>query len=349
MNPLHSEELMQEKAKSILSNATKEFLQCTSTESLYDLKVKYFGKQGKFSTLMKELGKVPKQDRPKLGKEVNLIKVDLEKSYNRRWAELETQELNAQLQSETLDLTLTGPKRDLGVQHPLSQTIDEIVAILSRIGFSVRTGPLIESDWFNFEALNIPQDHPARDMQDTFYIDDKHVLRTHTSPAQIHAMKNEKPPLRLLAPGSVFRCDAADMTHAPNFYQIEGLLIDKNVSMAHLKGTISYFVKAYFGPEIKTRFRPSFFPFTEPSAEVDCSCPVCKGKGCQTCSHTGWIEIGGSGLVHPNVIKITGLDPAEWQGYAFGFGIERMAMIKYRINDIRLFNENNVQFLSQFK
>lgn len=339
---------MQEKAKTLHDQAAEEISSCPNTKDLYDLKVKYLGKQGSFSQLMKELGKVPKADRPAVGKEINVFKKGLEEKLEDRKSELESKELAGQLEAEWLDLTLPGPKTDFGTRHPLASTMHEIVDILASIGFSVRTGPLIESDWYNFEALNIPKDHPARDMQDTFYIDDTHVLRTHTSPVQIRTMKNEKPPLRVLSPGSVFRCDA-DVTHSPNFYQIEGLLIDKTVSMADLKGTISYFVKAYMGEDIKTRFRPSFFPFTEPSAEVDCSCPVCKGDGCRVCSHSGWIEIGGSGLVHPNVIKSTGLDPEEWMGYAFGFGIERMAMIKYRINDIRLFNENDIRFLNQFK
>ncbi len=225
--------------------------------------------------------------------------------------------------------------------------INEITDILARIGYSVRTGPFIEKDWFNFEALNIPADHPARDEQDTFYVDDGHVLRTHTSPVQIHTMMDEKPPIRVVAPGSVFRCDN-DISHSPNFHQIEALLVDRKVSMANLKGTISFFVKEFFGKDIKTRFRPSFFPFTEPSAEVDCSCPICKGKGCRMCKGSGWIEIGGSGLVNPKVFEQVGLDPKEWQGFAFGFGIERMAIIKYGIEDIRLFSENDVRFLEQF-
>ncbi len=338
---------MQKKAKLILTEAKEAFEKSPTTKLLYDLKVKYLGKQGLFSELMKGLGKLSKEDRPQVGKEVNIVKNELESAYQVRLQQLDDLEMNKKLQTEHLDLTLPGPDAPRGNQHPLTQTMQEIVGILSKIGFTVRTGPLIETDWYNFEALNIPKDHPARDMQDTFYIDDTHVLRTHTSPVQIHTMQDEKPPIRILSPGSVFRCDA-DVTHSPNFYQIEGLLIDKDVSMAHLKGTISFFVKQYFGTKIKTRFRPSFFPFTEPSAEVDCSCPQCNGKGCRICSHTGWIEIGGSGLVHPNVIKSAGLDSDEFTGYAFGFGVERMAMIKYGVDDIRLFNENDVRFLGQF-
>ena len=247
-----------------------------------------------------------------------------------------------------MDLTLPGPQIPLGAKHLIPSVIDEIVDILSRIGFSVRTGPFIEDDFHNFSALNIPADHPSRDMQDTFYIDETHVLRTHTSPIQIRTMETEKPPIRILAPGGVFRHDY-DASHSPHFHQIEALLIDKNVSMADLKGTISYFIKEFFGSNIKTRFRPSFFPFTEPSAEVDCSCPLCEGKGCKMCKQTGWIEIGGSGLVHPAVLKSVGIDSKEWQGFAFGFGIERMAIIKYGVNDIRLFMENDMRFLEQFR
>jgi len=302
---------------------------------------------------MKETGKLPKEDRPAFGKEVNLLKKNIEEAYLAKELDLANVELALRLKTEKIDLTLPGVYRAVGRQHPLTLVIREIVDILSHIGFSVRTGPMIEEDWYNFEALNIPKDHPARDMQDTFYMDDTHVLRTHTSPIQIHTMENEKPPLRVLAPGSVFRCDS-DVTHSPNFYQIEGLCVDKKVSMADLKGTISYFVNAFFGQDLKTRFRPSFFPFTEPSAEVDCSCPICKGKGCRVCSNTGWVEIGGCGLVNPKVLVHAKINAAErsdddYQGYAFGFGIERMAMIKYGIDDIRRFNENDMRFLAQFK
>ncbi|MCH2533429.1 MAG: phenylalanine--tRNA ligase subunit alpha [Bdellovibrionales bacterium] len=318
------------------------------TKALYDLKVFFLGKQGEVTALMKELGKLPKEERPEWGQKINALKKQISELIDNQHKELELKELNQQIESEKLDLTLPGPQIEQGSRHPLSKVTEEIVEILSRIGFSVRSGPMIEKDWYNFEALNIPKDHPARDMQDTFYITEDHVLRTHTSPIQIHTMENEKPPIRILAPGSVFRCDS-DISHSPNFYQIEALVVDQKVSMADLKGTISYFVKEFFGEEIKTRFRPSFFPFTEPSAEVDCSCPICKGKGCRTCKDTGWVEIGGSGLVNPKVFDYVKIDSKQWQGYAFGFGIERMAMIKYGIDDIRLFNENHIDFLKQFQ
>lgn len=339
--------MLKEKVKNLKEQAQNEFAAALSVKDLYDAKVKYLGKKGSLSLLMQEMGQLSKEERPEFGKQVNIAKQALEDLYAEREALLKERELRSKLQKEQLDLSLPGPHRAQGACHPITLVINEIVEILSRVGYSVRTGPLIEKDFNNFEALNIPADHPARDMQDTFYIDQSHVLRTHTSPIQIRTLLSEKPPLRILAPGSVFRCDS-DVSHSPNFHQIEGMLVDRKVSMAELKGTISYFVKEFFGKGIKIRFRPSFFPFTEPSAEVDCSCPICKGKGCRMCSQSGWVEIGGSGLINPNVFKHTGVDPREWQGFAFGFGIERMAIIKYGIEDIRLFSENNIRFLEQF-
>ncbi len=334
-------------AQDIEAQAAAEITKAPSSRELYDLKTKYLGKQGSLSLLMRELGKLGSADRPGVGQLFNDIKKRLEVAYAQRENELKASEINAAIARERLDLTLPGPHLDLGAAHPVSIVIREIVEILGRIGYSVRQGPLIETDRNNFTALNIPEDHPSRDLQDTFYIDDRHVLRTHTSPVQVRTMENEKPPLRVLAPGSVFRCDS-DASHAPHFHQIEGLLIDRKVSMADLRGTISYFVDEFFGPGLKKRFRPSFFPFTEPSAEVDCSCPICRGNGCRLCKQSGWIEIGGSGLVNPKVLANCGLDPEEWQGFALGFGIERMAIIKYAIDDIRLFSENDLRFLRQF-
>lgn len=340
--------MLVEKLQKIKDEAQKAIAGAKTSDELYQVKVQFFGKQGSLSLLMKEVGALPKEERPQFGKEVNIVRGALQEQYSSLEISLKTKELNEKLAKESLDLSLPGPAMEKGAIHPIPRVIDEIVEILSRIGFSVRSGPMIETDHYNFNALNIPENHPARDMQDTFYVEGGKVLRTHTSPVQIHTMEQEKPPIRVLAPGGVFRCDS-DASHSPNFHQIEALLVDKNVSMSDLKGTISFFVKEFFGPEIKTRFRPSFFPFTEPSAEVDCSCPLCKGKGCKMCSHTGWIEIGGSGLVHPRVLEQAGINPDEWQGFAFGFGIERMAIIKYGINDIRLFVENDVRFLRQFE
>lgn len=340
--------MLESRIAAVRDEAIKAFQNAKDPQSLYDLKVKYLGKQGEFSAIMKEFGKASAEEKPRLGQLVNVAKKALEDAYAEVETKLKSAALNETVQKEKLDLTLPGPENSLGALHPISLVIREMVDILSRIGFSVRTGPLIESDRNNFAALNIPADHPSRDLQDTFYVDSEFVLRTHTSPVQARTMESEKPPIRILAPGSVFRKDS-DISHSPNFNQIEGLYIDKKVSMADLKGTISYFVKELFGKNMQIRFRPSFFPFTEPSAEVDCTCPICKAKGCRMCKGTGWIEIGGSGLVNPKVLNFCGLNPEEWQGYAFGFGIERIAIIKYGVDDIRLFSENDTRFLRQFR
>jgi phenylalanyl-tRNA synthetase alpha chain len=328
----------------------------STTAILYEVKVQFLGKTGEIASLMKNLADLPKEDRPRFGKLVNEVKVRLESEYEAKNEQLKATEMAAKIRSQKLDLTLPGPVRSLGAVHPIARMQDEVIDLLTRVGFSVRLGPQIEKDWYNFEALNFPQDHPSRDLQDTFYIEDqfaegqskdRYVLRTHTSPVQVRVMESEKPPIRILAPGSVFRCDS-DLTHSPNFHQIEGLLIDRKVSMSDLKGTISYFIRELFGKDMKVRFRPSFFPFTEPSAEFDGSCFSCKGQGCRLCKQSGWIEIGGCGLVHPRVLQSAGLNPKEWQGYAFGFGLERMAILRYGIEDIRLFFDNNLQFLGQF-
>ncbi|MES2854904.1 MAG: phenylalanine--tRNA ligase subunit alpha [Bdellovibrionota bacterium] len=339
--------MLKEKIEAIRAQAASAFQAAPTAKELYESKVQFLGKQGSLSGLMKEMGKLSVEEKPLFGKLVNEVKQALEAIYDARETELKGQELSAKLQSESIDLTLPASGYPPGARHPISIVIEEISAILARLGYAVRTGPLIERDRYNFEALNIPKDHPARDMQDTFYVDQTHVLRTHTSPIQVHVMETEKPPLRVIGVGPVFRADS-DISHSPNFHQIEGLCVDRKVSMADLKGTITFFVREYFGKDLKTRFRPSFFPFTEPSAEVDCQCPICTGKGCRMCKDSGWIEIGGSGLVHPNVLKSAGVQYPEWQGFAFGFGIERMAIIKYGIDDIRLFNENDVRFLRQF-
>jgi phenylalanyl-tRNA synthetase alpha chain len=338
---------MNAKIDQIRSEAAQAFEKAGSVKDLYETKVQFLGKQGSFSALMKEMGKLSAEEKPLFGKLVNEAKQALEALYSEREEKLRTQELEAKLQAEHLDLTLPGPQRPPGAKHPISSVIEEISGILGRLGYAVRTGPLIEKDSFNFEGLNMPKDHPARDMQDTFYIDDNYVLRTHTSPIQVHAMFNEKPPFKITGVGPVFRVDY-DISHLPNFHQIEGFCVDRKVSMADLKGTITFFVREFFGSNLKTRFRPSFFPFTEPSAEVDCQCPICSGKGCRMCKESGWVEIGGCGLTHPNVLKFAGINTNDWQAFAFGFGIERMAIIKYGIDDIRLFNENDVRFLRQF-
>lgn len=338
---------VQEQLNSIQQMALKDFDQAATSQDLYNFKVKYLGKNGALTEAMKLMASLPKEEKPLFGKLVNEVKSQLEVQYNKVEEALKNKEINQKMLNDRIDLSFSLAKSDVGHEHPIYKVTNEIVSIMSRIGYSLRTGPLIEKDYYNFEALNIPKNHPARDMQDTFFVDDNHVLRTHTSPIQIHSLENEKPPLRIIGTGSVFRCDS-DISHLPNFHQIEGMCVDKNVSMSDLKGTISFFVKEFFGAQLKTRFRPSFFPFTEPSAEVDCSCPICKGKGCSLCKQTGWIEIGGCGLINPKVFKFANVNYPEWQGFAFGFGIERMAIIKYGVDDIRHFPKNDIRFLEQF-
>lgn len=336
-----------QKLDSIKDAALAAFKVAPNTKELYDLKVQYLGKNGSLTEIMKEMASMSKEEKPLFGKKVNEVKQLLESAYSEAEAALKKSEIAAKMAAEEIDLTLPSYTRNKGSQHPVHMVTDEIFNIMSRLGYSIRTGPMIEKDYYNFEALNIPADHPARDMQDTFFIDKTHVLRTHTSPIQIHSLENEQLPLRVIGTGPVFRCDS-DISHLPNFHQIEALCVDEKVSMADLKGTISFFVREYFGAGLKTRFRPSYFPFTEPSAEVDCSCPICKGKGCSLCKQSGWIEIGGCGLVNPKVFQAAKIDYPKYQGFAFGFGIERMAIIKYGIEDIRLFPENDVRFLRQF-
>lgn len=339
--------MLENKLNSIKEEALSSFNSAPSFKELYDLKVKYLGKTGAFLGIMKQMSELPKEERPAFGKLVNEVKMSLEKAYEQAAETLKKKELLEKMEKEQIDMTLPGVMQTVGSIHPTTQVIRDIVEIMSRIGYSVRTGPLIEEDYYNFQALNIPPDHPARDEQDTFYVDETHVLRTQTSPIQIHTMEKQPPPIRVIGPGATFRKDS-DVSHSPNFHQIECLMVDRKASMADLKGTITYFAKEFFGAETKTRFRPSFFPFTEPSAEMDCTCPICKGKGCRMCKQSGWIEIGGCGLVNPHVFKMVGLEYPKWQGFAFGFGIERMAIIRYGIDDIRLFSENDVRFLKQF-
>lgn len=339
----------QEDLQKLKESAVQDFQKAPSSKALYEEKVRYMGKTGQLTEIMKVMGKLSKDDKPLFGKIVNEVKEALEGAYSKEETRLKAQEINAQMGKEFLDLSLPGWGGQAGAPHPVSLVTDEIIQILGRLGYSLRLGPQVESDFYNFEALNIPPDHPAREMQDTFFVDEHHVLRTHTSPIQIHTMQKEKPPLRVLGTGGVFRVDS-DVSHLPHFHQIEGLCIDEKVSMADLKGTIQFFVREFFGSgEMKVRFRPSFFPFTEPSAEVDCTCPICKGSGCSMCKQSGWIEIGGCGLVNPKVFQHCNVDYPRWNGFAFGFGIERMAIIKYGIDDIRLIPENDLRFLNQFR
>jgi phenylalanyl-tRNA synthetase alpha chain len=344
---IHILPMSMDNLEQIRLQALEAFEKASQSDALYQAKVQFLGKNGTLSQVMRLMKDLSPEERPGFGKKVNEVKDLLETRYSEFEARLKNKELESKLDQERIDLTVPGPWQSRGSQHPVELVLEEFSKIFSRLGYSIRLGPMIESDFYNFEALNMPKNHPARDMQDTFYIDDEHVLRTHTSPVQIRTLQNEKPPLRILAPGTVFRVDY-DISHLPMFHQVEGLLVEENVSMADLKGTLAFFNREFFGKDVKTRFRPSFFPFTEPSAEVDCSCLLCAGKGCRMCKGTGWVEMGGCGLVHPNVLKAAGIDSKKWQGFAFGMGVERMAAMKYGVEDIRLFVENDLRFLGQF-
>lgn len=316
-------------------------------QELISVKARYLGKKGEITTIMKEMGGLSPSERPAFGQLVNVVKDTLEAALTGRLLSIKKRATEDSLKKEKVDITLPGRRVPVGKRHPLSIVMDEVVGIFTRIGFSVADGPEIETDYYNFEALNIPKDHPARDMQDTFYISEDIVLRTHTSPVQIRTMERQAPPIRIIAPGSVYRCDS-DVTHSPMFHQVEGLIVDKGISFGDLKGILKTFVGEMFGEDVSLRFRPSFFPFTEPSAEVDIQCVLCKGAGCRVCSGTGWLEIMGCGMVDPAVFSFVKYDPEIYTGFAFGMGIERIAMLKYKINDIRLFFENDVRFLNQF-
>lgn len=314
---------------------------------LTNLKVKYLGRSGVLTQILRNIKSLPSSERPRVGKKANELRRSLESELSKRSKQLQSAKREEAIRSGGIDLSLPGRRPHIGKYHPLKTTHDEIVSIFNGLGFTVEDGPEVETDYYNFEALNFPKDHPARDMQDTFYLEHDLILRTHTSPVQIRTMERKKPPLRMICPGKAYRTDN-DMTHTPMFSQVEGLAVDETISFADLKGVLSIFCRAYFGKDTKVRFRPSFFPFTEPSAEIDIGCVLCKGKGCRVCKETGWIEILGAGMVNPNVFKYVGYDSEKYQGFAFGMGIERVAMLKYGINDIRLFFENDVRFLSQF-
>ncbi len=337
---------MEEQLHAIREEALKALEEASTPSDLDQIKVKYLGRKGAVTRILKGLGRLPAEERPRVGKLANEVKRALEKALAARKEDLEKTAPEDRLISG-FDPTLPGRRRPYGTLHPITQVMDEIASVFTRMGFSVEEGPEIELDYYNFEALNIPPDHPARDMQDTFYVDDKVLLRTHTSPIQVRTMEKRQPPLRIIAPGKVYRCDS-DVTHTPMFHQVEGLMVDTDVSFADLKGVLTLFVHEIFDPETSVRFRPSFFPFTEPSAEVDIQCVMCRGRGCRVCSQTGWLEVLGAGMVHPAVFRHVGYDTEKYSGFAFGLGVERIAMLKYGIDDIRLFYENDVAFLSQF-
>jgi phenylalanyl-tRNA synthetase alpha chain len=313
-----------------------------------NLRVHYLGKKGTVTEQLKRLGGLPPEVRPRVGQWVNEAKETLQAVLLARKQELESGVRQAQLASETVDVTLTGRGLRLGGRHPVSRTLERLEELFLRMGFEIADGPEIEDDFHNFEALNIPPTHPARAMHDTFYFSDGHLLRTHTSPVQIRHMRAHKPPLRVIAPGRVYRCDS-DVTHTPMFHQIEGLMVDETVSFADLKGLLADFLARFFEKPLPVRFRPSFFPFTEPSAEADIECVICGGDGCRVCKNSGWLEVLGCGMVHPEVFRHVGIDSERYTGFAFGLGVERLAMLRYGVNDLRLFYENDLRFLQQFK
>ena len=331
----------------ILAAARAAVAAATTSAELEEIRVRMLGRQGSLTQLLRGLGTLPAAERPLVGAAANEAKRALESLLETRLAETLAQERQERRARQRVDLTLPGRRPPLGALHPLTRVEEEIVSIFMGLGFSVAEGPEIETDHFNFEALNIPADHPARDMQDTFYLSPDVLLRTHTSPVQIRTMKAQRPPVRVICPGRVYRRDA-DITHSPVFHQVEGLAVDRDISMGDLKGTLELFAREMFGPGSAIRFRPSFFPFTEPSAEVDVRCFLCQGAGCRVCKQSGWLEILGSGMVHPQVLRNVGYDPEEVTGWAFGMGIERVAMLKYGVDDIRLFFENDLRFLRQF-
>lgn len=356
----------------LLDTALKAIDATSDERALEQLRVDYLGKKGQLTDLLKGLGKLPAEQRPAAGESINVAKREIQAALDARRTVLVDLALSAQLAAETLDITLPGRRQSTGGLHPVSRTIERIQRLFESAGYSVAEGPEIEDDYHNFEALNIPGHHPARAMHDTFYIADalaagayiadasdasgikpgghagmSWVLRTHTSPVQVRVMEQGKPPFRMICPGRVYRCDS-DLTHTPMFHQVEGLLIAEDVSFADLKGTLEEFLRAFFEADLAVRFRPSYFPFTEPSAEVDMSCVMCEGKGCRVCKQTGWLEVLGCGMVHPSVLEASGIDSEKYRGYAFGMGVERLAMLRYGVNDLRLFFENDLRFLKQF-
>jgi phenylalanyl-tRNA synthetase alpha chain len=335
-----------ESVQDILERALDALAGARSTSELEQVRVRVLGRSGELTGVLRGLGRLPAADRPRVGDEANRAKAAVEARLAERQAALKAREADG-APGEALDLTLPGRYVPPGPVHPITRVQDEIIGVFERLGFSVAQGPEVESDYYNFSALNFPDDHPARDMQDTFHLGPGVLLRTHTSPVQVRTMKATRPPVRVICPGRVFRRDIADATHSPMFHQVEGLAVDRHITMADLKGTLSLFAREMFG-HADIRFRPSFFPFTEPSAEVDVRCFKCGGQGCRFCKHGGWIEILGSGMVHPNVLRNVGYDPEEVTGWAFGMGVERVALLKYEIDDIRLLFDNDLRFLQQF-
>jgi len=338
---------MREQLEQMKDEALRCIEQASGENALQDVRVRFLGRKGELTGLMKGLGALSQDERPIVGQLVNAIKDEIESRLEYALKSTRDREVQQRLQSERIDVSLPGRRLSCGTKHPITLVIEEVCDIFAGLGFSVAEGPEIEHDWYNFEALNFPPEHPARDMQDTFFVDNNLLLRTHTSPVQIRTMLKQKPPVRIIAPGTVYRCDS-DATHSPMFHQIEGLMVDKGVTFGDLKGMLTVFTNQLFGQKTGVRLRPSFFPFTEPSAEVDIACVICGGKGCRVCKQSGWLEILGCGMVHPTVLQNGGYDPRVYSGFAFGLGPERIAMLKYKIEDIRYFWGNDLRFLEQF-
>ena len=343
-----SEGTLKNKLQSILNHAVADIEASDALDKLNDVRVNVLGKKGELTAVLKGMKDVAPEDRPKVGQLVNDARADIETRLEAAKAKLEAELRERKLAAEVIDVTLPAKKANVGHRHPNTIALEEVERIFVGMGYEVAEGPEVEYDLYNFEKLNIPEGHPAKDEQDTFYINDEIVLRTQTSPVQARVMEQGKLPIRMISPGRVFRSDEVDATHSPSFHQIEGLVIDKHITFSDLKGTLEVFAKELFGPETKTKFRPHHFPFTEPSAEMDVSCFKCGGKGCRFCKGSGWIEILGCGMVHPHVFEMCGIDPEEYTGFAFGVGLERIALLKYEIDDMRLLYENDDRFLSQF-
>ncbi len=339
---------MKEKLEQIRNEALSQVKDCSEVSKLSEIRVNFLGKKGQLTNILKSMKDVAPEDRPKVGQLVNETRAEIEKVLEQAIKKMENIKREAQMKAEVIDVTLPAKKNQVGHSHPNVIAMEEVQRIFIGMGYEVVEGPEIETDYYNFEALNIPADHPAKDEQDTFYINGDFLLRTQTSGTQVHVMEQGKLPIRMIAPGRVFRSDEVDATHSPSFHQIEGLVIDKHITFADLKGTLAEFSKELFGADTKVRFRPHHFNFTEPSAEMDISCFKCGGEGCRFCKGTGWIEILGCGMVHPNVLKMSKIDPEEYTGFAFGIGLERIALLKYEIDDMRLLYENDARFLKQF-
>jgi len=338
---------MKEELEKLFGEALGNLKVAGEESQVTQVRTEFLGRKGKITALLRGLANVLPEQRPIVGRLANEIKLSLEEKIRESLASIQARKMKERLFHEKLDITLPGRRVPTGRKHPISEVCDEVIEIFLGLGFQISEGPEVESDYYNFEALNIPKDHPARDMHDTFYISDEVLLRTHTSPVQIRLMEKQEPPIQIIAPGKVFRCDS-DVSHTPMFHQVEGLMVGDNITFGDLKGILTIFLHEMFGAKTKVRFRPSFFPFTEPSAEVDIACVMCQGNGCRVCSSSGWMEILGAGMVDPEVFRIVGYNPNEVVGFAFGLGIERIAMLKYGISDIRLFFENDMRFLGQF-